>query len=93
MNSLTGLYLASNAVLVAVGSSLVGMAARAYTQTRRPAMLHLSIGFVLVVAAGIATAISAFIKGFSGARSLLFVDTALTAVGFLFVMYSLLTYD
>jgi hypothetical protein len=37
--------------------------------------------------------ISAFLTGFSGTRSLLLVNSGLTTFGFLFVMYSLVTYE
>jgi hypothetical protein len=37
--------------------------------------------------------ISAFLMGFEGVRSLLLVNSGFTTFGFLFVMYSLVTYE
>jgi len=87
------LYVVSTLVFVLVGLTMVGMAMRAYVQTSRQAMLHLSLGFSLAVAGAAATMISAFLTGFSGTRSLLLVNSSLTAFGYLFVMYSLVAYE
>jgi hypothetical protein len=87
------LYAISTLVFVVAGLTMVGMAMRSYVQTSRRAMLHLSLGFSLAVAGAAATMISAFITDFDGARSLLFVNSGLTTFGYLFVMYSLVTYD
>lgn len=87
------LYAISTLVFVVAGLTMVGMAMRAYVQTSRRAMLHLSLGFSLAVAGAAATMISAFITDFDGTRSLLFVNSGLTTFGYLFVMYSLVTYD
>ena len=80
-------------VFIVAGLTMVGMAIRAYVQTGRTAMLHLSLGFSLAVAGAAATMISAFLTDFEGVRSLLLVNTGLTTFGFLFVMYSLVTYE
>ncbi|PSQ00952.1 hypothetical protein BRC92_11625 [Halobacteriales archaeon QS_4_69_31] len=87
------LYVVSTLVFVLVGLTMVGMAMRAYVQTSRQAMLHLSLGFSLAVAGAAATMISAFLTDFSGTRSLLLVNSSLTAFGYLFVMYSLVAYE
>jgi hypothetical protein len=87
------LYAISTLVFVVAGLTMVGMAMRAYVQTSRRAMLHLSLGFSLAVAGAAATMISAFITDFDGTRSLLLVNSGLTTLGFIFVMYSLVTYD
>ena len=87
------LYAISTLVFVVAGLTMIGMAMRAYVQTSRRAMLHLSLGFALAVAGAAATMISAFITDFDGTRSLLFVNSGLTTFGYLFVMYSLVTYD
>jgi hypothetical protein len=87
------LYLAATGVLVLSGLTMVGMAVRAYLQTTRRAMIHVSLGFGLIAAAAIATAISAFVNNFSGVRSLLLVNNGLASLGFIFVVYSLVTYD
>ena len=86
------LYAVSTLVFIVTGLTMVGMAVRAYMQTSRQAMLHLSLGFSLTVAGAGATMISAFLTGFAGPRSLLLVNSGLTTVGYLFVMYSLVTY-
>ncbi|WP_459195131.1 DUF7521 family protein [Halosimplex sp. J119] len=87
------LYAVSTIVFVVAGMTMVGMAMRAYVQTSRQAMLHLSLGFSLAVAGSAATMISAFITNFTGPRSLLLVNSGLTTFGFLFVMYSLVIYE
>jgi hypothetical protein len=56
-------------------------------------MIHISLGFSLIAAAAIATAISAFINDFTGVRSLLLVNNGLASLGFIFVVYSLIIYD
>ncbi len=87
------LYTVSTLVFVVAGLTMVGMAMRAYVQTSRRAMLHLSVGFSLAVAGAAATMISAFVNDFTGVKSLLLVNSGLTTFGYLFVMYSLVTYE
>ena len=87
------LYAVTTLVFVVAGLTMVGMAMRAYVQTSRRAMLHLSLGFALAVAGAAATMISAFLTNFGGVRSLLLVNSGLTTFGYLFVMYSLVTYE
>jgi len=87
------LYALSTILFIVAGLTMVGMAMRAYVQTSRQAMLHLSLGFSLAVAGAAATMISAFLLDFDGVRSLLLVNSGLTTFGYLFVMYSLVTYE
>jgi hypothetical protein len=89
------LYAVSTLVFVTAGLTMAGMAIRAYVQTTRRAMLHLSIGFVLAVAGAAATMISAFVLEFDGSalESLLMVNSGFTTFGFLFVIYSLVIYE
>jgi hypothetical protein len=89
------LYVVTTVAFVVAGLTMVGMAIRAYVQTARTAMLHLSIGFSLAIAGATATMISAFIVNFNGSylESLLLVNSGFTTFGFLFVMYSLVTYE
>jgi len=87
------LYATSTLVFVVAGLTMVGMAMRAYVQTSREAMLHLSLGFSLTVAGAAATMISAFLTDFDETRSLLMINSGLTTFGYLFVMYSLATYE
>lgn len=87
------LYAATTLVFILAGLTMVGMAVRAYVQTARTAMLHLSVGFSLAVAGAAATLISAFLTDFEGVRSLLLVKSALFTLGFLSIIYSLVVYD
>ena len=93
MTPLETAYLATSGALVVAGLTLVALAVRAYHHTERRAMVHLSLGFALVVAATAATAIGAFATDFHSVTSLLLVNSGFTATGYLFVVYSLLTYD
>ncbi|MFB6131970.1 MAG: hypothetical protein ABEJ44_01015 [Halanaeroarchaeum sp.] len=85
------LYVVFSLTLTVAGLAMVGLGIRAYRKTGRDAMLHLSIGFALVVAAAIGTTISAFLTGFTGARSLLTVNYVITTLGYIFVIYSIVT--
>ena len=93
MQLVEGLYLATTAALVTAGLAMVWLAIRAYAETHRQSMVHLSIGFTLVVGAAIATTVSAFLTDFESVRSLLLVNSGLTASGFTFVVYSLIVYE
>ncbi len=93
MALISQLYLLTSGVLVLGGLTVVGLSTRAYMETTRRAMIHLSLGFTLVVAATLSTAISGYLTGFTSARTLLFVNTTFNAAGYLFVVYSLLTYE
>lgn len=87
------LYVLFSVTLTVAGLSMVGLAVRAYSDTGRPSMMHLSVGFALVVAAAVGTTISAFSTGFGNARSLLTVNYVITTIGYLFVMYSIVKTD
>jgi hypothetical protein len=89
MRSIEALYLLFSATLVAAGLSMVAFAVRAYGNTGRESMKHLSAGFGLVVAAAIGTTVAAFLTGFQNTRTLLTVNYFLTTTGYLFVMYSI----
>jgi hypothetical protein len=93
MKVITLAYLGSSLLLIAAGFVMIGLAVRAYRQTTRRAMIHLSIGFTLVVAAAASTAISTLVEGFAPARSLLLVNNGITSVGYVFVVYSLISYE
>ena len=86
------LYAASTLVLVGTGLTIAGMGLRAYRQTSQTAMLYLAAGFSLAVAGAAATMVGAFLTGFEGV-GLLFVNSGFTMFGFLFVLYSLVTYE
>jgi hypothetical protein len=93
MKVLTLAYLGSSFLLMMAGAVMVSMAIRAYRETLRRAMIHLSIGFTLVVAATASTVISTILTGFAPTRSLLLVNNGITSVGYIFVVYSLVTYQ
>jgi hypothetical protein len=94
MDVITLAYLGSSTVLVLAGLIMVGLAVRAYRHTERRAMMHLSVGFTIVVAATAGTAIAVFLSGATGtARTVLMVNNGLTSVGYVFVVYSLVSYE
>ncbi|MFC4451489.1 DUF7521 family protein [Halorussus aquaticus] len=84
-------YVVLSVTLVIAGLTLVAMAARAYIETENRAMLLLSIGFSLVVAAAVATTFSAFLTDFTRSRLLLTVNYAVTTVGYIFIVSSVRT--
>lgn len=85
------LYLAFSGTVAAAGLVMVGMAIRAYAETQRRHMVHLSIGFALIVGAAVATTISAFVNDFQNPQSLLTVNYFVTTLGFVFIVSSLVT--
>ncbi|AOW80536.1 hypothetical protein HTSR_1360 [Halodesulfurarchaeum formicicum] len=85
------LFAAFSGTLALAGLSVVALAIQAYADVRQAAMLHLSIGFVLIVAAALGTTISTFLGDYSQVVGLLTVNYAITTVGFLFVMYSIVS--
>mgnify|MGYP006297847649 CR=1 FL=1 len=85
------LYIGFSLTLTVAGLSMVGFAVRAYRRTSRRAFLHLSVGFTLVVAAATATTGSAFLTGFERTPVLLSVNYLLTTVGFLSVIFGILS--
>jgi len=89
MRLIEALYLLFSGTLAVAGLSMVWFAVRAYQDTGRPSMMHLSAGFGLVVAAAVGTTVLAFFTGFEQTRSLLTVNYFLTTAGYLFVMYSI----
>lgn len=90
MLSIEHLYLVSSAALAVTGIVLVGAAVRAYIATERSAMIHLSLGFALIVAATVSTALGAVINDFQNAGTLLLVNNGFSMGGYLFVLYSVL---
>lgn len=89
MQTIEQLYVVFSITLATAGLSMVGFAVRAYDRTSRRAMFHLSVGFTLIVAAAIATTVSAFLTRFEETRTLLSVNYLITTVGYLFVIYSI----
>ena len=82
------LYLIFSTGLVVAGLALVGASVRAYVETKREAMIYLSLGFTLIVAATISTALGAVINDFENVRTLLLVNNGFSMGGYLFVLYS-----
>lgn len=91
MDPVTLAYILVTGVLAAAGLTLVVAATRAYLRTIQPALLGLAAGFTVVVAAAIATAISALLLSFQAPRLLLFTHNSLATTGYLLVIYSLRT--
>lgn len=92
MQLIEAAYVVISGVFLLTGLTLIGMGTKAYSETHRPAMVHLTIGFCLVVAAVAATMVSAFLTDFQAVRSLLLVQNGMSTLGLLFVVYSLITY-
>ena len=93
MRPIEAIYLVFSATLAAAGLSMVAFAVRAYLDTGRHSMMHLSAGFALVVTAAIGTTVVAFVTDFEHTRTLLTANYVLTTGGYLFVMYSIVTPD
>ncbi|THE62950.1 hypothetical protein D8Y22_21100 [Salinadaptatus halalkaliphilus] len=83
------LYVVFSATLVTSGLVMAGMAVQAYAETERTAMIYLSVGFTLIVAAAVATTMSAFLNDFQNPRQLLTVNYFVTTLGFVAVILSL----
>ena len=86
------LFVASSGVLILTALAIVAMAVRAYRQTANRSLIHLSLGFSLVVAAAATTTISALTLDFTNVRSLLLINSGFTSFGYVFVFYSLVSY-
>lgn len=89
MQTIELLYVVFSVTVATAGLSMVGIAVRAYSRTSRHAMFHLSVGFTLIVAAAMATTVSAFLTRFEQTRMLLTVNYFITTIGYLFVIYSI----
>lgn len=87
------LFVLTSILLGFAGIGLVVLALRAYSKTSRRAMIHLSIGFTLIVAAALTTMVSALMTDFTSVRSILLVNNGITVMGYVFVMYSLVSYS
>ncbi|MXR20669.1 hypothetical protein GRX66_08635 [Halobacterium sp. PCN9] len=90
MTTLELIYVLFSIALSMSGLAMVSIAANAYLRTERREMLLLSLGFSLIVAAAIATTVSAFAQDFDNAVVLLTVNYAITTVGYLFVIASVI---
>lgn len=92
MDAVTTAYIVSSSLAFTAGLTMVALALRAYRETERRSMVHLSIGFTVVAAATVATAISGLLSDFETPRSLLLVNSSMTTSGLLFVLYSLFSH-
>jgi uncharacterized membrane protein YadS len=88
LSALELLYVVFSVTLTLSGLMMVALAANAYLQTERREMLTLAIGFSIIVAAAIATTVSAFKADFENAIVLLTTNYAITTFGYLFVIDS-----
>lgn len=93
MTVIENLFLAFSAGLVIAGLTMVAAAMRAYAHTERRGMIHLSLGFTLIVAATVATAIGAILNNFENTRTLLMVNNGFSMFGYILVMYSVVSYE
>jgi len=91
LTTLELVYVFFSIALSLSGLAMVAIAANAYVQTERREMLLLSLGFCIIVAAAIATTVSAFSLNFQNEIVLLTVNYALTTVGYLFVIASVVS--
>ena len=81
------LYAVFSVIVSMVGLMLVAIATRAYANTNRQELLYLAVGFTFVVAAAIATTVTAFLWDFQGIRIILTVNYGITTLGFTFIVY------
>jgi hypothetical protein len=81
-------------LLLALGGlTILGMAVRAYRRTGQRSLVLLGLGFGLTVAGGVATLLSGLLTGFESPRLLLFSHSIISTVGFVVIVYSLLTFE
>lgn len=85
--TLETLYAIFSVIVSAVGLMLVAIATRAYANTQRQELMYLAVGFTLVVAAAIATTVTAFLWDFQGIRIILTVNYGITTLGFALIVY------
>lgn len=85
--TLETLYAVFSVIVSMVGLMLVAIATRAYANTSRKELLYLAVGFTFVVAAAIATTVTAFLWDFQGIRIILTVNYGITTLGFTFIVY------
>ena len=90
---ITSLFVLVSGGLVLVGLAIVAAGVNAYAKTEQSGLLHLSVGFTLIVGATIATAVSALATDFSNAGSLLVVNNGFSMAGYALVAYSIVSYE
>lgn len=92
MEYLEVVYLTSSLITVGAGLILVYMGVQAYADTRRKQMIHLAVGFGLIVMAAMGTVVWGIATDFSSPRQLLAWNSGLSMSGYIFILYSLITY-
>lgn len=85
--------LVSSGIVALSGLGLVGYAADGYYRTGKRELLYLTLGFVLIVAAAVATALSASLVGLAYSHSMVVVRSVMSAGGFSLVLLSLVRYE
>lgn len=93
MPSVESLFVVFSVLIIIAGLVLVGAAVRAYRQTEHRVMLHLSVGFAFIVAATTATALGVHVNDFENIHALLVVNNGFSMCGYLFVVYSVVSYN
>lgn len=89
MVSAEPLYALFSSAFSFVGLAIAGFAVHAYQQTEKVSMMYLAVGFALLTAAMVSTAISVFVTGYDSVTGVLTVHSALSVVGLVLVVYSL----
>jgi hypothetical protein len=92
MTSVEMIFVLFSVLIAVAGIVLVAAATRAYLQTRHRVMLHLSVGFALIVAAAVSTAFGVHFNHFENVNTLLVVNNGFSMCGYLFVVYSVVSY-
>lgn len=86
-------YYLTTILVVVAAITMVAIPIRTYYRTGRRSMIHLSIGFTLIMAAALATTISTRLMEYHYADNVLVVHNGLTAGGIILVIYSLIAYQ
>ncbi len=93
MTVLDPLFLTVTAGLILTGLVMVGAAVRAYRQTGRRVMVYLSLGFGFIVMAAVSTALGLLFMNIQDSRTLLLMNNGFSMFGYLFVVYSVFSYQ
>lgn len=93
MTFVESLFVLFSGILALAGLAMVGAAVRAYVQTERRVMIYLSLGFTLIVAATVATALGAILTEFQNTKTLLLVNNGFSVAGYMFIVYSVVSYS
>lgn len=86
------LFLFSSGIAVA-GTVMVNSGVNAYLKTQKSIMIYLSIGFTLIVAGTLATFLGGVFTDFQNGRLLLAINNGFAMFGYVFVVYSVISYN